>query len=419
MASDQPRTLVFSGTLPGEPGVGGVILKELQQELGAEHLDFCCLVRPQAIQLGWPERADGRVTVHPRRFETAWRPCRGVAGEWVALLARRLKYRPLCRQLVDKIVASPDAQACQQVWAVLDCPAAIDLASEVARRLGKPLSVMVWDAPELLIDQLQLDRWSAKRLLKQFDATIRRAERVGVIGEPMESAYRDRYGAKEFVILRLAIRESLPVVATPTAADQMRIGFAGSITSPQAFSSLVQMLDRCGWKIDGRAVTLRLIGSRYTVDARVPQRIEYFGWRSVTETTELLGECDVLYLPQPFAERLRPLAELSFPTKLSTYVAAGKRVLLHGPEYASIVPFLQRFPMGGVCHSLAPEDLQGALQATIDLDATRVARAIEAAREDEFNTRVFGQRFRRLLGWPHDSAAPPAATPPVRSQVIG
>ena len=351
------------------------------------------------IELGWLDRATDLAGHVVRKYETGWRPVNGIAGEAVGWLARKAMFERHCTELVHQICATDAATRCDKIWAILDCPTVIQIAKSVAERLNKPLSVLVWDAPELLVNSLNMDRWSASNMLNRFGKTIQYAESVGVICEQMQAAYMKQFGPKPYVILRLGVRRDMWHSTAPLAnSDRFFIGFAGSITAQRPFRQLIRMLDQTNWRIHDKDVTLRLIGSRYTLDARGPQRIEYFGWRSLSETVHLLAECDMLYLPQPFEANLRPLAELSFPTKLTTYVAAGRPVLLHAPSYASITPFLNNYPLGLACNSLESDSLRRCVEQLDRLPNQTVAAAIAAARHAEFNDTVFVERFNQLIG---------------------
>ncbi|MEQ9409399.1 MAG: glycosyltransferase [Fuerstiella sp.] len=415
--SEMPQLLTLSGTVPGEPGVGGVILQDLQRQLPAETLQCVPAVAPQAVQLGWLERADDLSGHVLRRYETGYRPVSGFSGEVVGWLARRLLFRKHCRNLVTQICRHPAAQSCDKVWAVLDCPTVIQTALKVAQQLRKPLVTLVWDAPELLVSQFHMDRWSGAEMLNLFGRTLQASERIGVICEQMRQAYTAKFGVKSCVIMRHGIHESLWHSPQSPASDRLVIGFAGSITARQPFRRLIAMLDACQWRVSGRPVTLRLIGSRYTLDSRAPQHIEYFGWRSLDQTVQLLAECDVLYLPQPFEPDLRPLAELSFPTKLTTYLAAGRPVLLHAPDYGSITPFLVDYPVGRQCTTLDCDSLRTTLEQLVRRSGAELSDAIDSARRDEFSQTVFLHRFQQLAGVMDESEMISAATAGVAEQV--
>lgn len=411
-----PRILGISGTIPGEPGVGGVILSDLIRSFPDGVLSFIPIVSPHVIDLGWLARGVGIQGHAIRRYETGWRPVNGLAGEAMGRVARRIKFGRHCRQLVDEICRNEAAQSADVVWAILDCPTVIEIATQIAEQLNKPLVVLIWDSPELLINQLHIDRWSAAAMIRQFHSTIRKARSVGVICEQMRQTYANDIGPNNYIILRHGIQKQLWADTQPKNNGRITIGFAGSITAAKPFEAMVRTLNENNWLIDGKPVVLRLIGSRYLLDSRQAQQIEYFGWRSLSDTIRLLSECSLLYLPQPFSASLRPLAELSFPTKLTTYLAAGRRVLLHAPEYASVVDFMRKYPVGKVCDSLESEAIAGALLELDSLPETEIQTAIAGARHDEFNQHVFVNRFRELVGM-EQMSEPATATKQLAGQL--
>jgi hypothetical protein len=390
--------LVISGTIPAEPGVGGVILQDLLNELPDGMLQCVPAVTQQVKDLGWLERPEQLAGHVLRRYETGWRPVSGIVGETIGWASRKAKFEPYCRQLITQICKTEAAQACDKVWAILDCPTIIQIAVSTAERLKKPLVVLVWDSPELLVKQFNMDRWSASAMLAQFRTTLGRAERIGVICEQMQQTYERLIGPGRCVVMRHGIRRDLWADPRQHNNDRLVIGFAGSITAQQPFRQLVATLDANRWLINHRPVTLRMIGSRYILDSRQPQHIEYFGWRSLEATVRLLAESHVLYLPQPFEPHLRPLAELSFPTKLTTYLAAGQRVLLHAPDYASVNSFMAEYPIGLTCSSLEIDEIGDSLAKITEMPGETLVKSIIAARENEFSSNVFVSRFHDLIG---------------------
>ena len=108
----------------------------------------------------------------------------------------------------------------------------------------------------------------------------------------------------------------------------------------------------------------------------------------------------VNYLPQPFEESLRELAELSFPTKLSTYAAAGRPLLVHCPDYASLAPLFADHPLGAICTSLKPVDMVRAIeQLADDSDCYRTAATCVAElAATEFSQEHYRNQFLRFMG---------------------
>ena len=409
-----PRILLYCGSAPGQSGVGGIVLRDFCDALPTGTLR--CFVVPPAASCGELKDCPEVIDFVVRRYDTAYRPVRGILGELIAVAARKVKRPRHLRTIVNRAVECGRSHRAELVWAVFHCPTVIQTAGLVASRLGVPLVVWVEDAPELQSHQLRHDRWFARSVMRDFHATIESSVRCAAIGETMKEAYDQAY-RKDCIILRHGLKPSAVQIpqAGPSHDGKLVIGFAGSITAGDEFGQLLRALDDSAWRLDGRDVVLRLVGCRVLLDASAPQRIEYFGrQRTVSDTVKVLADCDILYLPQPFAEQLRPLAHLSFPAKLATYLASGRPVVLHAPEYGSLVPFFERYPFGTWCSSLEGDDILSAFR-DLACNADRYRSAVQAgqaARGEELNCDTFVRRLRQLLVGDESSESEAQATPP-------
>ena len=123
-----------------------------------------------------------------------------------------------------------------------------------------------------------------------------------------------------------------------------------------------------------------------------------------------LSGCDVCYVPYWFDDAFRAGVELSFPNKMSLYLAAGRPVLFHGPERSTPTRFLERWPVGIACHSLDPRAIADALTvAATDADFhERAAAAIPQALRAELGLHVFRRRFAEFVGVDESVLAAPA-----------
>ena len=80
------------------------------------------------------------------------------------------------------------------------------------------------------------------------------------------------------------------------------IGFAGSVTAPDELALLQRALDRLQWQVDGRQITLHLIGKRFTLTSSSHRRVQYCGFLpSRSDVVAALAECDICFVPQPFS----------------------------------------------------------------------------------------------------------------------
>ena len=292
-------------------------------------------------------------------------------------------------------------QRVEMVWAVLSSPTLIHLAHRVAAALGVPLVVTVWDPPERFAVDLRLDQLTGRILLRDFANTLRTAVRCSAASEGMQNEYKNRYGNDSVVLIHgVHPRLRHPAATQLTGEGRFIIGVAGSLYAAREWQALLSALSSVNWCLDGRDVTVRVLGAGLYLRAQSRMRIEYLGWRSLEETIDLMSQVDVTYLPYWFDERYSLSVRLCFPNKLTTYLAAGRPVLFHGPEDSSPAHFFRRFPAGLCCHSLEESRIIESLRR-FATDREFYASAVQAgqrALDEELDLRVFLRRFAALIG---------------------
>ena len=244
---------------------------------------------------------------------------------------------------------------------------------------------------------MQWDRWSRIWLDHQFSRALRKSRRVAVVSENMVDEYAKRYGVS-CTVLRHAVPFS--PAPLPATGGPLLIGFAGTLYDSAQLDVLCEALNRCDWMIDGRPVVLRMIGNYYRFRGLTgPGHVELMGWRNTAETHRLLGECDVLYLPISFADGWSDFSRLSFPTKLSAYVATGRPTLVHAPQYASSARFCAVNGCGVVCASMDAGELQTRLIEMLYPAAYgRLSEGVRSTYERELNVGVMKSQFEAFLG---------------------
>ena len=406
-----PRVLLLTARPPGYRGVGEIFLHDLCLYYPRESL--CCFAAYRPNHDSLPQDLDGLRIVYARRPYEAifYGPRLRELGfqQLVPRIARLSSFfvwqyaKTQIPTLIAKAVRFGRQQDVEMVWAVLNCPTLICMAKRVADALGAQLVTLVWDPPEYFLSSQRLcvDTLSRRSLLRKFKNTLRASVRCGVMSEAMQSEYEKRYGV-ESVIMRHGIhpnRRKLPAKG-PTGQERFVIGFAGGLYVLREWQALLSALSKIGWRIDGRDIVVRLMGHGANLRADSSMHIEYLGWRSVEETIDLMSEVDVTYLPYWFDESYRLAVRLCFPTKLTTYLASGRPVLFHGPEYSSPASFFRRFPVGLCCHSLEESKIIECLyRFATDKEFYAAATAAgQEALDQELDLRVFLQRFATLIG---------------------
>jgi glycosyltransferase involved in cell wall biosynthesis len=299
------------------------------------------------------------------------------------------------------------------LWIPLANPTLINVAARLAKRVGVPLVTTVWDAPDYFLPHYWgIDGAALERTMGRFAEAVRISVRTAVASPEMKAAYEQSYGTPCTPMIH-GLPESQWVRPTGMRRpdEPFVIGYAGSLYARREWEALMSALGTIGWRIDGRDVIVRMLAASLEVRATGPARVEFLGWHSTTDAVAILSDCDVCYVPYWFDEACRPGVELSFPNKVSLYLAAGRPILFHGPRQSTPARFLARWPVGVACHSLDAAVIVEALRTTAT-DAefhAGAADAIPRVLREELGMHVFRRRFAEFLGIDEQLLAPTPA----------
>jgi glycosyltransferase involved in cell wall biosynthesis len=392
--------------------VGGVYLRDLCLMYPADRLAFAIL---PGIGAGpWPEALQPapRTTLDavPERGFNRWG--RKVQQSTRAVFDRYVDVQHLPR-VVDQVASFAAETQPDLVWVPLAGPTMINIAGGLPRRLGVPMITTVWDPPDYALPHYWSIRGSSlARIMNRFGDAIRASVRCAVASSEMKEAYERRYGAPCVPMVHgLPESEWIAPTGMREPDEPFVIGYAGSLYARREWDALLAALGSARWRIGGRDAIVRVLAAGIDVRVTGPARIEFLGWHSTTDAVKLLSGCDVCYVPYWFDEAFRPGVELSFPNKVSLYLAAGRPILYHGPERATPTRFLERWPVGVACHSLEAGAIAAALTtAAIDgVFHTRAAAAIPQVLRAELGLHVFRQRFAEFVGVDESVLSAPVA----------
>ncbi len=406
-----PRLLIVSPVAPVPEGVGGVYLRDLCLMYPADRLAFAIL--PGIGSGPWPEAlaAAPRTVLDavPERGFNRWG--RKVQESTRALFDRYVDTQHLPK-LVDQITAFAAQTKPDLVWVPLAGPTMINIARVLPSRLGVPMITTVWDPPDYALSHYWGIRGHAlERVMTRFGDAVRGSVRCAVASTEMKETYEQRYGTRCVPMIHgLPESDWLAPGGLRPPNEPFVIGYAGSLYARREWDALVESLASLRWRVGGREAIVRVLAASFDVRVSGPARLEFLGWHSTTDAVKILSGCDVCYVPYWFDDAFRPGVELSFPNKMSLYLAAGRPVLFHGPERSTPTRFLERWPVGIACHSLDPRAIADALTvAATDAEFhERAAAAIPQALRAELGLHVFRRRFAEFVGVDESVLAAPA-----------
>ena len=392
----RPRGMkVVSSSVPGDRHVGELLLAAVIKQLPELEFHFCAITsnRGGEVDSAYQWRAD---YLEPP-LELVHRPNAGLFARSADCLRRLWAYERFARRTASKLSEFLLPQHAKPVWVIADSTAVIDCIYYAFRQKAFPFRLQIWDDVRHLASLKHLDPVSANRVFQRFRYLLTRAVDVAVIGEQMAAEYCS-LGAKNCRIIRHGLDVDITVSALRAASESFRIGFCGSAYASDAWASLLKALDRINWTVASRPVELSVVGSEANFSSGHPVNAHFFGRRSMEETTRLMADCDLLYMPQSFQKNHDALTRWSFPTKLSTYVATGRPVFFHTPTWGSLSSFAAQHGFRFLCNTLDPANVVQTLRSievspnTLSVESQnscRVANTVLSHAEFRQQTRMF------------------------------
>ena len=290
-----------------------------------------------------------------RRPREVWPPILPIPHRLKEAIHLRLyRYNEVAiRRIAAETVEYGRAFRADTLWCTLEGQSLIRLAIPVAQGLGVPLLTEVFDPPTWELRDNIAHRLLKEKLLNEFANAIRYSRMCATASWLMAEKYAHDYGANTVAFLpSLEHRLAKPPAKEMNSGKELIIGLAGQVYATNEWKALVTALNAVDWKVGNRTVRIRLLGKyRKPLIANRTECIEHLGWQTQENTVKLLSEADILYCPYWLDPGFETEARLSFPSKLTTYLAAGRPVLFHGPEYASAAVFLKDNEAGFICNS--------------------------------------------------------------------
>lgn len=257
------------------------------------------------------------------------------------LLQALLRPAPLANRVLE-LAARLHARA---VWAVMH-GVVVPLAAHLATCARLPLHLTVHDDPAFGVALRSRRHLLLTPLIERaFARAMAGAASVDVVCEGMAERYRSRYGVSPIITHRCMpgpLGE-----ATAPGERELSVGVLGNTYSHDQLRTLSRALANAA-QLLGMRGTLVLIGqgagARLAAEERGHVAVQVLGHVPEREAVSALSRCFLLYLNYPFGRRDAVLRTTSFPTKLTTYVQAGRPLLIHAPPSTSLAPLLALRP---------------------------------------------------------------------------
>jgi hypothetical protein len=246
------------------------------------------------------------------------------------------------------------------------------------------LHVSVHDDPAGLAIKSRRYRSFASLMDRRNSQLLRRAHSVDVVCDSMREYYKRRIGVDAGVVYRYIhdLRLPVPDFAPAPAPDDpiIRIGHVGAFYSAPEVFAFVDALRNIAAS-DGIRLRLQNYGGvsamTESLQANFPDMVENVGNVPEDEVIRRLQSVAFVYSMYSFNPRHRLFRETSQPTKMSTYLMAGRPILAHCPDGSSTIDMLTRFKVGVYVSTMERQGLIDGIRSILAfrLDREEVARA--------------------------------------------
>lgn len=269
----------------------------------------------------------------------------------------------LIPKITKDIIKFTQVHKVEKIWAILQGQTMITIAHELSVKTKIPLHSQVWDSFEWFAKATKIDRFTTKIIYKKLNRVLQKSKSCACASWEMAEKYINKYKIPCYPVIS-GIDKSWKIKNPQGSKDVIIIAMAGQIYAGRELLTLLDILDELKWNFEGKKIIFRYLGYNFLdsyFSGHNPRNIEYMGYRPQRETIKILSECDLLYCPYWFDLNFKEECSTSFPSKLSTYLAAGRLVLFHGPDYASPSKFLERYDAGVLCNQPGRDNLKNCL----------------------------------------------------------
>lgn len=390
------HVLLFSDMPPCENYTAGIVLNRLCGFLLEEgHAVSCYTVKIPSVDAFIPQdKADHiKYKTVPMPSE-AW----GRFGAAASFVMNNFSATVRLPQIARDVARFARRQGCDMLWGVVQGQATIRIIRQAAKLTGIPYVVQAWDPSEWWLDANKFDRITKTLVMREYDRLIHGSKCFIAPSWAMAEDYEKKYGVRAVPVLPGLKSGVLHTTRKPD--DAYIIAFAGQFYASDELLCLIHCIEKLK-SYNGKRIVIRIYGADESIDFQAFNYVEKYSWIPQEKLIEALAEADLLYCPYGFSAEFKKIATLSFPSKLGTYLKAGKPVLFHGPEYSSPYKFLKKYDAAYFCTELDEQALIRALISIMEHNdhSAMVLRAQDIFTEN-LTEEVMKRNFFRVFNLP-------------------
>lgn len=265
-----------------------------------------------------------------------------------------------------------------KIWCPLQGEVLTLLLNYIYSKTHIPYYVQVLDPIEWWIKEYHFNAKREKQTLKNYQKLLMNSKTCMTASPSMSKYYKSKYKVNSIEIM-----PSIKVSHTKIPAkdnSKFIIALAGQIYAKDEFDALLTALDKMGWEYNNKKIFFKYYGNWLDSYINKEKHQEYLSniiinnFTPQEELMEVLSQCDLLYCPYFFSDDkiLKKVSELSFPSKLITYLSIKVPTLLHAPSYSSPNLFLKDTNSVYHMNTMKTDEIITILETIMDNDSNEL-----------------------------------------------
>jgi hypothetical protein len=258
--------------------------------------------------------------------------------------------------LINEVVAKLMNVDCDAYW-IVSHNEGLRIALELTRKQSRPVHLTVHDDwAGALCARSTRYRFTAAPAKKLTITALKVVTSFDVVSLGMANYYDDLSGVKAEVCHRYLSADAISLKNINTKTDQPVIvaGHIGSIYSKADFIVFLSTFYEFAIA-KGKKPLMKMWGCHLTMNdipAELRDGIIFYDTLPEEKVIPELYNCAFVYAMYPFNKALRIFSQTSLPTKLTTYLQAGRPILGHGPADSTLATFLSANNLGVMWSSM-------------------------------------------------------------------
>jgi hypothetical protein len=281
------------------------------------------------------------------------------------------------------------------LWTVLDYHVVPVAAELVRRKAAQHYHYSIHDHPNAMAQVHFRSPASIAKVAEGFALVKATSASFDAVSEELLGASGVIGRPNAVVTMGCRLDRCFSNIRPPAQRGCLRIAYAGSHFPPHRAFQLVEGLKL--WSAaTGRDWEIHKFGGR--ISSPMPPEII---WRGFLTPEALVAELrNMSYLVLAFDGADAPMsvvAATSLPTKLTSYLEAGRLVLAMVPEHSATARIVRHGSMGPILDSTQPQAVANAIESGMSWDLDAADQGREALLRGRFNPNSIVERFVGLL----------------------